>query len=194
MKRVVRVACVGAVGLTLFACSQAQQQPPPGWQLPPEAREAIAVLEEWRQHTDTLHVTVRGRSIHGRGWSSGELPAPPGKPVEQARGERAPQKPMPPGLVRRVVERYDVDGRPRVALEVGIDPESLVTISMADSTEHEGRLFRIHIDQPETPGDQLIVIGYYDRLWSDAAVNDQRVTCWECSGVKVCSAEPKCGR
>ena len=72
------------------------------------------------------------------------------------------------------------------------------TVTLLRCTDDEGNLVRIHVDAPEKgeggPEESRIsVTGIYDRLTSEAALNDLQYSCTICRRVEVCGADlPSC--
>jgi len=56
----------------------------------------------------------------------------------------------------------------------------------------EGGLERIHVDALNPSGKQVVVIGYFQQIASDAALDAQTVKCKRCPPDLVCSVEPAC--
>ena len=143
----------------------------------PRPEEASELLDEFQERVarlDTLYVTARGPDLRFAGWES-----PPDG--EQAR--------VPQDTVDKVLEIRD---RRTAHLTIG----GYDQVSMDLASYDEGRLFRIHVDRPDS-GDvddcgTILVIGIYDRLWSKGAVDDQRYACKECESIIVCGANPQC--
>lgn len=70
-----------------------------------------------------------------------------------------------------------------------IDGES---VGMAVSGGTEGKLHRVHVDAP-AGSDLTVVIGFYDKIASQAAIDTQETyECKKCGRVLVCSVKPQC--
>ena len=66
-------------------------------------------------------------------------------------------------------------------------------IGMAVTAGPEGRLHRVHVDAPAGT-DMTVVIGFYDRIATEAAITTQETyECKRCGSVLVCSVRPTCG-
>lgn len=66
------------------------------------------------------------------------------------------------------------------------------TVGMAMSAGPEGRLNRVHADAV-AGSDLTVVIGFYDKIGSRAAIETQETyECKRCGSVLVCSVHPTC--
>jgi hypothetical protein len=89
---------------------------------------------------------------------------------------------IPPGWTRR-------DSQPNAQF-LNVDGQN---IGMAMSAGPEGRLNRVHVDAPAGT-DLTVVIGFYDKIASENAINTQETyECLKCGRVLVCSVKPQCG-
>ncbi|MCK5484339.1 MAG: hypothetical protein KAJ13_11565 [Gemmatimonadetes bacterium] len=175
MTKILLAVLVLLAGLVVFWLALAE----PETVAPAMSEQAQEILEQAQirsSRTDTLYVTARGQRLNGRGW----------------RSDTGAQKRIPQNIVRDSVL---IRERSRVGLMVGPARDSLTTVSMDATAAHEGKLFRIHVDRPsagEGSADQIIVIGFYDKLWSSGAVDSQRVACKVCGEITVCGSRPEC--
>jgi hypothetical protein len=88
---------------------------------------------------------------------------------------------IPPGWTRS-------DSQPNAQF-LSVDGQ---TVGMAMSAGPEGKLNRVHIDAP-AGSDLTVVIGFYDRIASENALNTQETyECLKCGRVLVCSVRPQC--
>jgi hypothetical protein len=168
------VGALFVAGLGFWACLRQTSEQRQA--LRPTQLETLRNANARASRIDTLVVTKRGNRLHGDRWASSDVA----------------QTKVPGEVVDAVVQR---EGN-RVKLNVGAHPDSLTEVSMDASSPHEGQLFRIHVDRPgkgmDDESDRIIVIGFYDRLWSAAAVDSQAVNCYECNGMTVCGSKPRC--
>jgi hypothetical protein len=66
------------------------------------------------------------------------------------------------------------------------------TVGMAMTAGPEGRLRRVHVDAVEG-SDVTVVIGFYDKIASQEAIETQETyECKRCGSVLVCSVRPTC--
>ena len=86
-------------------------------------------------------------------------------------------------------------GDGRAGLAVSIDGRDWHRFSMDTDADHEGKLFRIHIDRPEgleNCGYTAVAMGYYSELWSKDAVEKDKTKCIPCGEILVCGVNPTC--
>ncbi|MCL7985068.1 MAG: hypothetical protein M8872_07440 [marine benthic group bacterium] len=66
------------------------------------------------------------------------------------------------------------------------------SVGMAVSAGKEGKLNRVHVDAP-AGSDLTVVIGFYDKIASQAAIDTQETyECKKCGRILVCSVRPQC--
>ncbi len=126
------------------------------------------------QATERIKVTARGIGIKAEAWEH-----------SNARQGRV----LAPGLIRDTV---NFPGQ--IGLKVG-DGIGMSTVAIDSLAADEGNLFRIHVDRPvdgKGHSGQLIVIGFYDALDSQAAYDGQAMECKKCRRVTVCGVNPEC--
>ncbi len=131
-----------------------------------------------QQSVDKYPVTARGLGIRGRktdgqAWTHNN--------ILQTRIPDAELTRDPSGLAGKIGIRVGPAAAP-----------SLQGVAMDSTAVHEGRLFRIHVDNPGPGQGQLVVIGFYSELWMDDALNDQAYECKKCGNVTVCGVKPDC--
>ena len=175
MKKTLLIALAAAAGLYAVAiepaatvpAAQAVEQEAPGLQQD---------LQERAARLDTLVLTVRGPGLAGAEWESTDT-------VQTRVSQR---------IVDRILDR-SVESR--VGISLGVDGSRFTSVSLDSASDHEGKLFRIHVDRPEMDEDcgiSALVMGFYDGLWSLDAVKDQKYSCIRCGEILVCGSRPQC--
>jgi hypothetical protein len=171
----VLVLAVVFVGASIWACSERTSAESDG--LTPADS---TLLERAKVRQERLkqgpYMTVIGRGLDLDGFVSAER-----------------QQPVPIEVFQGLSEF--LESRFTVALPLGAEGEEAVRVSMDSTSADEGDLFRVHVAMldPETSfGVVAVVLGLYDRMWSEAAIGDQALPCIRCGRVLVCASNPTC--
>jgi len=179
MKRILLVGLiiVGAATAVMFAREARQPTAPEQATQGNGALVAAPVAQE----RERIKVTARGRGIKAARAS--------GDPGWEH--DAATQRPIDaPGLIR------DSEMFPgKIGLRIGDAIGSSIVAIDSTATGEEGDLFRIHVDRPgEGNGHsgQLLVLGFYSDLDSEAAYTGQAYACKKCGRVTVCGVNPEC--
>lgn len=176
MKNIILIALlVAGAALALLLVRQAPQPAMSGQ----SALDSSALMASPApQAAERVKVTARGKGIQGEGWSHDH--------DKQARQTA-------PGLVRNPVQADGTQLTGKIGIRVkGGAGGPFQGVAVDSAAVHEGNLFRIHVDSPGQGQGQLLVLGFYSELWSEAAVNDQAYACKRCGNVRVCGVAPEC--
>ena len=185
MKKVLLMLAAFATGLTLGGCDTAEladhaNASPTTQEVPPDS--IFQKAQERQERIDGgPYMTVIGRGLN-----IGEF-------VSSERQMRVPDT-----LFQSISEVRD--DRITLSLPLGIDGRdvrmSMDTVSVEEGAVEEGKLFRVHVAMlpPGEPdcGMVAIVMGFYDAMWSRAAVENQALPCIRCGRVWVCGSNPTC--
>jgi hypothetical protein len=190
MKKLLLIGLVGMTAAIAGSCAEDEALSLQDRTLLDEAKVRAA-------RTETLYLTARGEGLAGQGWEHDS--------VAQAR--------VAPEVAASALDTSEAG---RIGIRVRVPGDSLVRASMDIESVDEGRLFRVHVDCPtsprsvadrqaevlgksdqRTPGadtcDRVLIIGLYDGLWSEKAIDGQAYACRECrNGSTVCGSNPSC--
>jgi len=149
-------------------------RPGPDDHLTPVQKELLEQANVRKARLDTLYMTVVG----------------PGVTIGDYASEDDGQQRVPQDKVEENVD--ETDGR--AFLRMGVEGREAWGFSMDTLSVDEGRLFRIHVARVEgdTCGVEAIVMGFYDKMWSDKAVGRQALPCIRCGHLWVCGSNPSC--